>query len=259
MILAFLLGSLGQTDAGSCPSDQDALMQIRASVMTNATDRDGTCESLVQSVYSSVQVGGGPFAVAVAGREGPNADEELFTMCGRAEGRQTDKAPGFCQCQALSTGRQGFYQFGRVNEFPTPVTPPDWSKITPSQPASSAERCFRSGQNDPDLVTPTGFDFSCQDPTGKTDRDPHRSCKFNHGRNFPPRHLQEVPPNTQVVGLCVQQVDNPNGVTGLRTHNSTCAMVTPALCSSSVRTGRMEVAADYYNPEPCKCCRSLLK
>ena len=90
LILAFLPGSLGQKDAGTCPSDQDALMQIRASAMTNATD---TCTSLMQPVYSFVTVGGGPFAVAEAGGQPPlnRPVAERFTMCGRAEGRWGDK------------------------------------------------------------------------------------------------------------------------------------------------------------------------
>ena len=126
----------------------------------------------------------------------------------------------------------------------------DWSLITPAETTSSALRCFRGDpEEDPEIVMPSDFDFSCQDPTpNKTSRHPHRSCTFNHLRAFPPQHLQQVPPNTQVVGLCVQQVDNPNGGSRVRNYNSTCEMVEPAQCSSNVRTGCMEVAADHHNP-----------
>ena len=242
LILAFLPGSLGQKDAGTCPSDQDALMQIHASAMTNVTD---TCTSLAQQVYSSVTVGGGPFAVAeVAGQRGG----ESFTLCGRAEGRQSGNPadqPAFCLCQAR--GSDPFQAFYRgYDEFPTAVADKDWATITPAQPRSSAERCFRSGPSDPDLVTPPGFNFSCADPTGKTDRAPHRSCIFNHRVTFQAQHVQQIPPNTQVVGLCFQEVDNPAGALGVRTSDSVCRMIDPpARCSSSVRTGRMEVATDH--------------
>jgi len=235
LILAFLPGSLGQKDAGTCPSDQDALMQIRASAMTNATDTGVTCTSLMQPVYSSVTVGGGPFAVA----EGGARAGERFTLCGRAEGRQSGNPadqPAFCLCQAR--GSDPFQAFYRgYDEFPTAVADKDWATITPAQPRSSAERCFRSGPSDPDLVTPPGFNFSCADPTGKTDRAPHRSCIFNHRVTFQAQHVQQIPPNTQVVGLCFQEVDNPAGALGVRTSDSVCRMIDPpARCSSSVST-----------------------
>lgn len=247
LILAFLLGSLGQKDAETCPSDQDALMQIRASAMTSATDTDEKCENLVKPVYSSVDVGGGPFAVAQAGGQTPNnrTVAERFTMCGRAEGRagaNPGDQPAFCLCQVRPTAPdplqvQGFFRGLGNNIFPTPVANEDWATITPAQPDSSAERCFRSGPSDPDIVTPSGFNFSCADPAGKTERDPHRSCTFNNVINFPAQHVQQIPPNTQVVGLCVQEVDNPGGTGQVRTNNATCRIIdTPARCSSSVST-----------------------
>jgi len=232
LILAFLPGSLGQKDAGTCPSDQDALMQIGTSSMTNVTD---TCTGLAQPVYSPVNVGG-PFAVAVGGKG--------FTVCGKAEGGAAQEAasqPHFCSCtsrsQLLGTPSantvQAFFRGLGNNVFPTQVGNQDWATITPAQPASSAERCFRSGPTDPDLVTPPGFNFSCADPTGKTDRPPHRSCVFNNIVFYQAQHVQEVPPNTQVVGLCFQE----GGGIGARQQDSTCRMIDPpARCSSSVST-----------------------
>eukprot|EP00435_Cladocopium_sp_Y103_P016253 s2746_g4.t1 len=255
MIFAFLL--MGQTDAGSCPSDQGAptaLMQIHALALTNstetaATNSTDTCDSL-QSVYSFVQVGGGPFAVGMPPRNPGGFPGPPLTQCGRAEGTRTGGGESFCLCYAYPfdcRGAQCPFFSGPAGGFlpPLPHPLPHWSRVTPAEPDTSAERCFRAGQNDPAVVTPSGFDFSCQDPTPeKTNRDPHRSCIFNHFTGFAPQRVQEVPPNTQVVGLCVQQVDNPNNRRQVRNFNSTCQMVTPAPCSPNVRTGRMEVTAE---------------
>lgn len=268
MILAVLL--MGQSvDAASCPSpsDQGALMQLRASGMINDTTTDGTRDALAQSVYSSVQVDGGPFAVATPTPNNPAV--EAVSQCGRAEGSANGGAStAFCLCQAFSFGSVRRQVFQKTDgggdadvEFVRDTTDTslpgvDWSIITPAEPTSSALRCFRAEPvNDPEIVMPSGFNFSCQDPTpNKTSRDPHRSCTFNHVSAFPPQHLQQVPPNTQVVGLCVQRVDNPNENFQVRNYNSTCEMVEPAQCSSNVSTFQLPNYTTRTFSFLLKCC-----
>ena len=237
LLFAHVLGLLGQ----ECETDSAAVLQTaraaeglayNSSKGSSNSHVEASCGSINIPIYTSSGAGGGSFAVATSNKG--------YTQCGLAEGNRRVAAtnPEFCLCNVEFRNGQDQAHWGG---WLGPTTgQPNWDKVLPGNPVASAERCFRASTYDPDIMTPPGYNFSCADPTGKTERDPHRSCRFTHEVKFPASHMQEVPPNTQVVGLCHMPVD-PNTDPNQQNANAECQLFTsspvPSVCSSEIRTG----------------------
>mmetsp|Transcript_87034 Transcript_87034/g.138052 ORF Transcript_87034/g.138052 Transcript_87034/m.138052 type:complete len:524 (-) Transcript_87034:120-1691(-) len=252
LLFAHVLGLLGQ----ECEIDSAAALQTaraaeglayNSSKGRSNSHVEESCEDINIPIYTTSSAGGGSFAVA-------NSSVPKL-QCGRAEGNTGDPSPEFCQCSVKDSQAH----WGSWASGPT-TGEPNWDKVLPGNQVATAERCFRAGTIDPDIRAPPGYDFSCADPRGKTERDPHRSCRFTHYANFPVSHKQEVPANTQIVGLCYQPftINNPVGTEGWQTDNARCKLFTsspvPSVCSSEISTFQLPAETVKSYTFLLKCC-----